>query len=154
MLLVALASLLLVLEDVLLLELTHALDFVEVDDEALLLLVKQLNAFAAKESHVLAAIKVLDPVGVLLAQLVVEGVFVLALEVKIGVAQQTVLFNDLKQNVYVEGKPLSAFKVLDQLAAHWAAHAVFVVQLRNAVGAERMPAVHEDSRDALANVVF
>ena len=49
---VALASLILILYDVLLLELTHALDLVQVYNEALVVSMQRLDAFSAKDIQV------------------------------------------------------------------------------------------------------
>ena len=68
--LVALASLVLVLHDVLLLQLAHSLDLVQVHDEALLVRVEQLDALSAKNGEVVRAVEVLDTFRVLLAELV------------------------------------------------------------------------------------
>jgi len=58
--LVALPGLLLVLDDVLLLELAHALDFIQVNNEALIVAVEWLDALAAENVQVIRAIEVLD----------------------------------------------------------------------------------------------
>jgi len=59
----------LVLHDVLLLELTHALDLVKIDDEALIISVQWLDTLAAKDVQMIGAIEVLDTFGMLLAKL-------------------------------------------------------------------------------------
>lgn len=64
---VALAGLILVLDNVLLLELTHALDFVKVHHEALVVSVQRLDALAAEDVQVVRAIEMLDTFRVLLA---------------------------------------------------------------------------------------
>ena len=50
--LVALSRLILVLDDVLLLKVTHALDFVQVDHKALVVAVQHLNALATEDRQV------------------------------------------------------------------------------------------------------
>lgn len=65
--LVTLAGLILVLDNVLLLELTHALDFVKVYNEALVVPVQRLDALAAEDVQMVRAIEVLDTFRVLLA---------------------------------------------------------------------------------------
>lgn len=66
---VALPGLLLVLDDVLLLELAHALDFIQVNNEALIVAVEWLDALAAENVQVIRAIEVLDTFWVLLTEL-------------------------------------------------------------------------------------
>jgi len=67
--LVALSGLVLVLDNVLLLELAHALDFVEVDHEALVVTMERFDALTAEDVQVIGAVKVFDTFGVLLAEL-------------------------------------------------------------------------------------
>jgi len=62
--------LVLVLDHILLLELAHALDFVEVDNEAGIVGVVQLDALPTKNGQVVGAVEVLHTLRVLLAQLV------------------------------------------------------------------------------------
>jgi hypothetical protein len=62
--LVALASLILVLDDVLLLELTHALDLVQVNYEAFVVSMQRLDALSTKDIQVIGAIEVLDALRV------------------------------------------------------------------------------------------
>ena len=69
-LLVSLSSLILVLGDVLLLKLSHSLDFIQVYYEALIVGVLDLDALSAENAQVIGAIKVLYTLGVKLTQFV------------------------------------------------------------------------------------
>ena len=89
--LVSLPSLLHVFRDVLLLQLPHALNLVQVDHEAGVVAVVQADALAAEDSEVVAAVEVLHSFGMLLAQFFLEGVLVFVgscstglLEVEVG----------------------------------------------------------------------
>ena len=111
--LIPLPSLFDVFGDIFLLQLPHALDFVEIDDEAGVVAVMQTDAFAAEYSEVVAAVEVLDPLWVLLAELLLEGVLVLVgtrppglLEVEVGLRENRIFFDYLVQNVDVEGESL------------------------------------------------
>lgn len=89
------------------LKLAHLLDFVKVDDEALLQVVELPDALSAKDGGMLGAIEVLDPLVVLLAQvgldvLVLREVFGLQTLIEVDGGQQRVLRHDLVQNVEVE----------------------------------------------------
>ena len=152
--LVALSGLVLVLDDVLLLELAHALDLVEVDDEALFVTVERLDALAAEDVEVVGAVEVLDALRVLLAELLGQTLLILVLEVEARARQDRVLLDHLVQDVNVEGQPLSTLQLLDQLAADGASDAVLVVQLLDAVRAQSVAAVNQDARDALSHVVL
>ena len=152
--LVALASLILVLHNVLLLELAHALNLVEIDNEALIVAVEWLDALATEDVQVIAAVEVLDALGVLLAKLLRQALLILVLEVKACAGQDRVLLHYFVQNIDVEGETLSTLELLDELTADGASDAVFVVQLLDAVSAKGVPAVHKYARDALSHVVL
>jgi len=100
---VALACLVLVLDDVLLLQLAHALDFVEIDDEALVIAVERLDALATEDVQVVGAVEVLYALRMLLTELISETLLVFILEVEAGARQDWVLLDDLVQDVDVEG---------------------------------------------------
>ena len=68
-LLVPLACLIHVLCDIFLLKLAHALDLIEIDNEARVIRVMNPDALAAEYSEVIGAVEVLDALGMLLAQL-------------------------------------------------------------------------------------
>ena len=96
----------------------------------------------------------LDSLRMLLAKFLLKAVLVFVLEVKAGTSEDGILFDNLIQNVDVEGKPLSAFKLLDELATDGAADAVFVVQLLDAVGAQGVAAVDQYAGNSFAHVVL
>ena len=99
--LVALASLVQVLDHVLLLQLPHSLDLVEVDHEAGVVRVVQLDALATKNSEVVRAVEVLNSIRVLLAQLFAEVFFIFLIEVEIGLSKDLVFLNNLVEDVDV-----------------------------------------------------
>lgn len=159
-LLITLASLIHVLSDILLLQFSHPLNLVEVDDEAGIVRVVQTDALSAKHCQVIRTVEVLHALWVLHTQLICEGVLIIIgagaaslLEVKVGFGEYGVLFDDLIKNVDVEGESLSTLQLLDEFAADWAPHSVVVVQVLNARSAQGVPAVHQDAGDALTHVV-
>ena len=69
----------------------------------------QADALAAEDGEVIAAVEVLDALGVFLAQLLLQRVFVLVgagspvlLEVEVGLREDWVLLDHLVQNVDVQ----------------------------------------------------
>ena len=152
--LVALSSLVLILHNVLLLKLAHALNFVKVDDEALVISMKWLDAFAAEDVQVVRAVEMLDTLWVLLAKLFRKTLLILIFEVKAGAGKDWILFHDFVQDVDVEGESLGALQLLDQLATDGASDTVFVVKLLNAVRAQSMAAVDQYAGDALTDIVL
>jgi len=159
-LLVPLACLIHVLCDIFLLKLAHALDLIEIDDEACVVRVMNPDALAAEYSEVIGAIEVLDSLWVLLAQLLSEGILVLLspgpaglLEVEVGLRENRVLLDDLIEDVDVEGEAFRTLELLNELAADGASHTVVVVQVLDARGAQGVPAVHQDTGYTLSHVV-
>ncbi len=113
-----------------------------------------LDALTTEDVQMVRAVEVLDSLGVLLAELFLQAVFVFVLEVKARARQDGVFFDDLVQDVDVEGQALSTFELLDELATDGAADSVLVVQLLNAVRAQSMPAVDQDAGNPFAHVVL
>ena len=140
--LVSLPGLFQVFLGVLTLQQSHPLNFIQVNYKAVIVGVKLLDALPAEDGLVAAAVEVLDAVWVLLAELVRHLFFVVFVELELTGRQLLVLLDYLVQNVDVQRQAFGALKVLDQLATDGATHAVVVVQLRNAAGAQRVAAVH------------
>ncbi len=99
--------------DIFLLQLPHALNFVQIDNEAGVVAVMQTDALAAEYSQVVAAVEVLHSLWVLLAQFLLERVLVLVsasstslFKIEIRLGQNRVLFDDFVQNVDVEWESL------------------------------------------------
>ena len=67
--LVALSGLVLVLDNILLLKLTHALDLVKVNHETFIVSMQRLDALTAEDVQVIRAVEVLDALGMLLTKL-------------------------------------------------------------------------------------
>ena len=69
----------------------------------------QADAFAAEDSKVIAAVEVFDALGMFLAQLLLQRIFILIdagspvfLEVEVGLREDWVLLDHLVQNVNVQ----------------------------------------------------
>ena len=152
--LVPFAGLVGVLADVLLLEVAHSLDFVEIDDEALFFAVVLLDALAAEDGVVVRAVEVADALLVLLTQFLLQCVFIFIFEIKVRLLQDGILLHNFEKNVDVQRQTLRTFQLLHKFAAHGASHPILVVQLSDAGGAERVPAMNQYTRDALADVVL
>ena len=96
----------------------------------------------------------LDTLRVLLAELLTESFFILIFEIEGSLAENWVLLDNLKENVDVQWKSLSAFKLLDQFPADWASYSFLMVQLLDAARAESVATVNEYAWDAFTNVVL
>ena len=81
--LVPLASLLHILRDVLTLKLPHALNLVQVDDEALIIRMVLLDALSAKDRFVVRAIEMHNTLWMLTAKLISHTSLVLIIKIKI-----------------------------------------------------------------------
>jgi hypothetical protein len=93
--------LLFVLSDILSLELAHFLNFIQVNNEALLICMVNRDALPAKDSPMIRAIEVHDPLVVRLAQFILEALWIVFL-IKVYLTKQRISFNDLVQNIYIE----------------------------------------------------
>ena len=124
---IAFASLLLVLDDVLLLQLAHALDFIQINDKTLILWVTLLDALTAEYYHVIWAVKVLHTISMLLAKLASKAFFIFLIKIKTSLWQDLVLFNHFVKNVDIERKTLGRLNIFYKLAANRASYAVLVV---------------------------
>ena len=80
--LVSLSCLVLVLDNVLLLKLAHALNLIQVDDEALIVSMEWLDALSAENVQVIRTVEVLDTFWMNLTELLREALLVLILEVE------------------------------------------------------------------------
>ena len=152
--LVSFASLVCILDNVLLLKLPHTLDFIQVHDEAIVVAVQWFDAFSTEDRQVIRAVEVLDTLWMLLAELLTESLFILVLEVEGSLAENWILFDDFIEDVDIQWESLGAFKLLDQFSANGASYSVFVVQLLDAASAESVPAVDEYAWDTFSNVVL
>ena len=101
--LVPLASLLLILYNVLLLQLTHALNLIQIDHETLLISMKWLDTLSAKNGEMIRTVKMLDSLGVLFAKFLTERVFILIVKVERQRVQNWILFHHLVQDVDIKG---------------------------------------------------
>ena len=115
---------------------------------------KWLDALTTENVQMVRAIEVLDTFRMLLAQLLGQALLVLIFEVKTGPRKNWIFLHHLVQDIDVEGESLSTFQLLDKFAADGASDAVLVVQLLNTVRAQRMAAVDQYARNALAHIVL
>ena len=153
-LLVPLPGLLLVLDNVLLLQLPHPLDLVQIDHKALVVRMVLLDALSAEDSQVVGTVEVLDPLLVLVAHLLLKGVLIILVQVEVSFRQDGVLLDHLVENVDIEGQSLRTLQLLDQLPANGASHTVLVMQLLDAIGAQGVATMNKDAGDSLAHVVL
>ena len=154
MALVALSGLFLVLDDVLLLQVTHALDLVQIHNETLVVAVFLLDALTAEDCHVVRAVEMLHSFRMNFAQLLRKRFVVLVFKRKADFRKDVVFLHNLVQDVDVQWQAFSTFELLDQFAANRATHSIFVVQLLNAVSAEGVTTVNKYARDSLTHVVL
>ena len=152
--LVALASLVDVLDNVLLLQLAHTLNLIQVDNKAFVVAMKRLDTLPAENIQVVGAVKMFDALRMNLAQLLREALLIFVLKVEASACQNRILLHNFVKDIDVEGQTLSTLQILDQLATDRAPHTIFVMQLRDAVRAEGVPTVDQDARNTLANVVL
>ena len=152
--LVALASLILVLDHVLLLQLSHALNLVQINDEACVVRVVQLDALSTKNGKVVRTVEVLDSLWMLRAQVFSELLIFFRFKVETGLSENWILLDHLIQNVDVQWKPFGTVELLNQFPADGASNTVLMVQLVDAVGAQCMSAMDEDARYPFADVVL
>ena len=129
---IPLASLILILNHILLLKLPHPLNLIEINHEALLVSMIRLDTLPAENREMIRAIKMLDSLRMLLAKLITQSFLILIIKVKISLLKNRIFLNDLIENVYVQRKSLCTFQLLDKLSTNWASHSVFVMELLNA----------------------
>ena len=152
--LIPLASLILILNHILLLKLPHPLNLIEINHEALLVSMIRLDTLPAENREMIRAIKMLDSLRMLLAKLITQSFLILIIKVKISLLKNRIFLNNLIENVYVQRKSLCTFQLLDQLPTNWASNSIFVMELLNAASAERMSTVNQYARDSLPNVIL
>ena len=110
---IPLASLILILNHILLLKLPHPLDFIEIHHEALLVSMIGLDTLPAENSEMVRAIKMLDSLWMLFTQLITQSFFILIIKVKISLLKNRIFLNNLIKDVYVQRKSLCTFQLLD-----------------------------------------
>ena len=96
----------------------------------------------------------LDTLWMLLTEFFRQALLVLILKVKASTRQNRVFLDHFVKNVDVEGQSLGAFQLLDEFPADRAAHSILVMQLLNAVRAQSMATVDQNSWNTLTNVVL
>jgi len=152
--LVPLASLVLILDDILLLKLSHALNFIQVNDEALIITMEGLDALATENVEMVRTVEVLDAFRMNLAELFGQTILIFIFKVKARPVQNRVLLDNFVQDVDVKRESLCAFELLDKFAADGASYAILMVQLLDAARAEGVAAVDKYARDAFSHVVL
>lgn len=144
-----LRDLLLVRLEVEALELTHLLDLVEVDHEALVLGVLLGYAFAAEHAPMVRTVEVPHSLPMRHTQLLWQH-----LSVKVHAAQESVSLHKLEKDRNVEWKALWRVEVLHELTTEGAPNARVAEEVCGETrGAKGVPAVHKDAWDASSNVV-
>ena len=144
------AELLRIHELVLAMHLAHFLNLVKVDDEAPLIRVVLLDAFAAEHGEMVRAVEVLDALIVFLAEQAVDAFLVF----EVDIAQNRVTLDDLVQDVEVQRKLVDGLDLLNQLLADGAPDAEVMVQVCQTLRAEGVSAMDENARYLLADVEF
>ena len=152
--LVALPGLVLVLHDVLLLELAHTLDFIQVNNEAVIVPVQRLYTLTAEDIQMIGAVEVLDSFWMNFTELLRQGVLIFILEVKACTCENRVFGNNLVQDVYVEREAFRTFKIFNEFTADGAPNAVFVVQLLNAIGTKCVSTMDQYARNTFTHVIL
>ena len=102
-----------ILNHILLLKLSHPLNFIKVHHEALLVSMIGLDTLPAENSEMVRAIKMLDSLRMLLTKLITQSFFILIIKVKISLLKNRIFLNNLIENVYVQRKSLCTFQLLD-----------------------------------------
>ena len=144
----------LILGNVLRLKLAHALDFVEINDEAIVVTIIRFNTLSTEYRLILATVEVLHTLRVLFTELLTESFFILIFEVEGDLAENRVFFDDLIEDVDVQWKSLGTFELLDQFPANWASYSFLVVQLLNAARAKSVATVDKYAWNAFTHVVL
>lgn len=101
---VTFSGLILIFDNILALKLSHALNFVQVYHEALVVAMERFYTLTAKDGLVVGAVEVFNALWMLITQLLAQTFLVLIFEVKVGGCQDWVFLNDLIENVDIEGE--------------------------------------------------
>ena len=78
----------------------------------------------------------------------------IVVKVEFNGTQDVVFLDDLVQNIHVERQPLNGFEILNEFVAQRASDSVVSLQLRQAVRAEGVSTVYQNSRDTFSNVIL
>ena len=122
-----------------------------------------LDALAAEYRRVLAAVEVLDPLVVVLAEVGLKLPrvrFILFVQIDVRLQalfevhrrQQRVVGDDFVQNVEVEGQLVNRLDAFEQFAAKRAPDSLFPEEVSQAGGAEGVAAAHDYPGDPFAHV--
>ena len=114
----------------------------------------QFDALTTKNSKVVRAVKVFHSLWVFLTQILGQLLVFLGFKIETSLGQYRVFLNNFIQDVDVEWKALWTVELLHKLPANGASHAVFMVKLVDAVSAKSVTAVHQNARNAFANIVL
>ena len=98
---IALASLVLIFKDILDLELSHALNLIQVDDEAFIISMQRLDALSAEYCQMIWTVEVLYALMMLLTYFVWETLLIFFVKVKTGLGENGVFRDDFVENVNV-----------------------------------------------------
>ena len=83
-----------------------------------------------------------------------HGAIIILVKVKVAGGEHLVLLYDLVKDVDIQWKSLGTVKLLDQLSANWASYTILVMKLRDAVCAQSVTAMNQNSWNSFSNVIF
>ena len=132
----------LVFDNILLLQLSHPLDFIKIYYEALFISMQWFDTLSTENREVVRTIEMLHPFRMYRAKFLTKRFFILVIEIKGSLIEYRILLNDLIQNVNVQWKSLCTFKLLDQLSADGASNPVLMVEFLNTAGAKSVTTMH------------
>lgn len=151
---VSLPCLFLILGDILLLKLPHSLNLIQINDEAFIIWVHLLDTLSAEHGQMIGTVKMFDSLLVIIANLLLKSIFVVLVQVKVGLRQDRILFYNFIQNVDIQWQPLCTFQLFDQLSADGASDSVLMMQLLDAISAQSMAAMNKYSGDPFSNIIL
>jgi hypothetical protein len=128
--------------------LPHLFDFIKIHNEATLISMVLFDALSAKDSKMIRAIEMLDPLIMLFAKQTLYAIFVF----KVDISQNVVSFHNLIQDVKIERQLVYALHLLHQFPADGAPHSEVVMESRKALSAKSMAAMDQNSWNLLSNI--
>lgn len=138
---VTFACLFLVFLNVLLLQLPHPLDLVQINHKTLIVRMELLDTLPAENGLMIRAVEVLNSLLMFIAQFLLKVVFIFLFKVECCFAQDLVFFDNFIEDIDIERESLRTLQLLDKLSADGASDSVLVVELLDAVGAESVAAM-------------
>ena len=134
--------------DILLVELPHLLDLVEVHHKAFFVGMVLLDALPTEHGLVVGAVEVLDPLVMAIASEALDALLIF----KVNYPENGVPLCDFIENIEIEGQFVDTLNLLDQLPANGAPDPVVIVERLEALGAKCVAAVDQYPGYPLADV--